>query len=88
MLQQATDDVEEDILEVDWVPMEGALGKAKDSTGKGILFVGAAPRSSHELQKLPFLVQGTSKVSARHEHGKEVRRSGTRTRVPKTFCKA
>ncbi|CAE7306072.1 ppsC [Symbiodinium microadriaticum] len=48
MLQQATDDVEEDILEVDWVPMEGALGKAKDSTGKGILFVGAAPRSVHD----------------------------------------
>ena len=46
MLQQATDDVEEDILEVDWVPMEGALGKAKDSTGKGILFVGAAPRGN------------------------------------------
>ncbi|CAJ1343367.1 unnamed protein product, partial [Effrenium voratum] len=39
MLQQATDDVEEDILQVEWTNMDGTPAAAKD--GAGVLFVGA-----------------------------------------------
>ena len=53
MLQQATDDVEEDILEVEWTAMEGKLGEVKDPTGKGITFVGVDLRRGRSFAHQP-----------------------------------
>eukprot|EP00434_Breviolum_minutum_P009961 symbB.v1.2.008781.t1/scaffold514.1/size193457/7 len=52
MLQQATDDVEEDILQVEWSNLEGTPGTAKD--GAGVLFIGSPAELSTALaEKLP-----------------------------------
>ncbi|CAK9099313.1 Polyketide synthase PksJ (PKS) [Durusdinium trenchii] len=57
MLQQATDDVEEDILQVEWSALEGTPAVAKD--GAGVLFVGREPRISGALEREEEMAGGS-----------------------------
>ncbi|CAE7648751.1 pikAII, partial [Symbiodinium sp. KB8] len=52
MLEQGVEDVEEDILTVEWAVAEGSPGKAIGATGNGVVFVGAAEKLSSSLKNM------------------------------------
>ena len=51
MLEQGVEDVEEDILTVEWAVAEGSPGKAIGATGNGVVFVGAGLGLSCTIRK-------------------------------------